>query len=77
MNLSTIDRTRTRSRHGTPETPRGIRPHQAAARIAPVEFTEPDRGDDAAEHPGADRSAENMRVLRAPFTLSPEARTAV
>ncbi|MCX2730573.1 hypothetical protein OOZ19_10000 [Saccharopolyspora sp. NFXS83] len=72
MNVSTVDRTRTRPRPGTPATPHGVRPRQATPAIDPVEFTEPDRSDNAAEHhPGADRSAENMRVLRTPFTPSP------
>lgn len=72
MNLSTVDRTRTRQGPGAPDTTRGIRPHRAAAAIESVEFTEPDGGAPTAEqHPRADRSAENMRTLRTPFTACP------
>ncbi|MFR9730263.1 hypothetical protein ACL03H_13620 [Saccharopolyspora sp. MS10] len=70
MNLSTINRTRTSARSGAVASAT-VHPHRAVAPIEPVEFTEPEHLDAVEErHPRADRSAENMRVLRTPFTPS-------
>lgn len=54
--------------HGTHRAPTA-RPRRDPDAVSPVEFVEPDHTRPAPEHhPRADRSADTMRRLRAPFT---------